>query len=75
MAGFYTALIDPAPTIQWPALSPPCTKFNRFGGDHDFNCGNGDLLIRIAARPIQEGAGQEHREQAQPDGGDQHIYR
>ncbi|WP_372914859.1 flagellar biosynthetic protein FliQ [Sandarakinorhabdus sp.] len=25
MAGFYTALIDPAPTIQWPALSPPCT--------------------------------------------------
>jgi uncharacterized surface protein with fasciclin (FAS1) repeats len=25
MAGFYTALIDPAPTIRWPGLSPPCT--------------------------------------------------
>jgi len=25
MAGFYTALIDPAPTIHWPGLSPPCT--------------------------------------------------
>jgi transposase len=26
MAGFYTALIDPAPTIHWPGLSPPCTR-------------------------------------------------
>jgi len=25
MAGFYTALIGTPPTIQWPALSPPCT--------------------------------------------------
>ena len=26
MAGFYTALISTSPTIQWPGLSPPCTR-------------------------------------------------
>ena len=26
MAGFYTALIGTSPTIQWPGLSPPCTR-------------------------------------------------
>ncbi len=25
MDGFYTALVSTAPTILWPALSPPCT--------------------------------------------------
>jgi len=29
MAGFYTALIGTPPTIQWPALSPPCTDVRR----------------------------------------------
>jgi len=26
MTGFYTALIGTSPTIQWPGLSPPCTR-------------------------------------------------
>ncbi|WP_207792617.1 hypothetical protein, partial [Sandarakinorhabdus glacialis] len=27
MAGFYAALIGTPPTIHWPALSPPCTRW------------------------------------------------
>jgi integrase len=29
MAGFYTARISTSPTLHWPVLSPPCTRFDR----------------------------------------------